>query len=262
MELLLLGFQQDIQIVVASHKTYWMPNDPMYIPVQVGAQGKEPIRDFFLDNQGENISSRNPRYCELTALYWAWKNLNAEYIGLSHYRRHFAGKEKRGVLSHEEASSLLLNYPVVMPSKRHYVIETVEAHYSHTFDGKHIQAVRDVLSEYDPAVLPGFERHMKKRSGHIWNMYIMRNDVLDEWCSWLFPLLFSIEKVIDFSSMSPFEQRVMGRLSERLIDPWLDYNRIRYIENPVVSLEGENTTKKIRAFLGAKFFNKKYKESF
>ena len=50
---------------------------------------------FQKDNTGENISAKNPMYCELTGLYWAWKNLDADYLGLVHYRRHFKGFPKK-----------------------------------------------------------------------------------------------------------------------------------------------------------------------
>ena len=78
----------DIKILVATHKKYRMPEDNIYLPIQVGAEGKQSF-GFQRDDAGENISSANPRMCELTAVYWAWKNLNADYIGLVHYRRHF-----------------------------------------------------------------------------------------------------------------------------------------------------------------------------
>ena len=82
---------KDIKILVATHKKYLMPTDDIYIPIQVGAEGKEDL-GFQKDNEGDNISAKNPFYCELTGMYWAWKNLNADYIGLVHYRRHFASK--------------------------------------------------------------------------------------------------------------------------------------------------------------------------
>ena len=75
-----------------------MPNDDMYIPLHVGAEGKKDKQGnpldlgYQKDNTGENISELNASYCELTGLYWAWKNLDADFIGLSHYRRHFSLK--------------------------------------------------------------------------------------------------------------------------------------------------------------------------
>ena len=76
-------------IMSVTHKKYWMPEDELYMPVQVGFN--EPL-GFARDNTGENISEKNKNYCELTALYWGWKNLKADYIGLDHYRRHFSIK--------------------------------------------------------------------------------------------------------------------------------------------------------------------------
>lgn len=252
----------NIKIVVAAHKPYWIPSDPMYVPVQVGAAGKESIPGFQRDDEGDNVSEKNPRYCELTALYWAWKNLDADYIGLAHYRRHFAGSGERGVLTSREARNLVARASVVLPKKRHYVVETVGNHYAHTFDGAHLGVVRKSLRQLSPEVLPAFEDHLNCRSAHIWNMFIMRRDVLDLWCSWLFPALEDIESSIDFSSMTPFEARVVGRLSERMLDPWLKVNIANFAERPVKSIEGENWFKKGTAFAGAKFFGRKYGESF
>jgi hypothetical protein len=31
---------------------------------------------------GDNISAKNPYYCELIAQYWGCRNLKADYIGL------------------------------------------------------------------------------------------------------------------------------------------------------------------------------------
>lgn len=54
---------------------YWMPDDSVYLPIQVGA-ALHPALGYVPDNTGYNISDKNPNYCELTALYWAWKTWN------------------------------------------------------------------------------------------------------------------------------------------------------------------------------------------
>ncbi|KIR02151.1 Glycosyltransferase [Lachnospiraceae bacterium TWA4] len=82
----------DLKILVVTHKKYRMPKDKVYIPIGVGGY-KHP--HYLSDSVGENtISRKNPNYCELTALYWAWKNLDYEYLGLTHYRRHFSAKNR------------------------------------------------------------------------------------------------------------------------------------------------------------------------
>ena len=55
----------DIKILVAAHKKYWMPDDDVYVPLHVGAAGKESL-GYLPDNTGDHISSKNPSYCELT----------------------------------------------------------------------------------------------------------------------------------------------------------------------------------------------------
>ena len=251
-----------MKVLVAAHKPYWMPEDSLYLPVQVGAAGVPSIEGFQRDDEGADISALNPRYSELTALYWAWKNLDEDYLGLAHYRRHFAGTGERGVLTSEELAKLLQQAPVVLPKKRYYYIETIEGHYGHTFDPVHIEIVRIALEALHPEYLKAFNAHMHQRSAHIWNMMVMRRDVLDAYCSWLFPVLELVDVGIDYTGMSPFEQRAVGRLAERLLDPWLAYNDIDYVEAPVRSLERVNWVKKGGSFLAAKLFGRKYEKSF
>ncbi len=255
----------DIRIAVATHKDYWMPSDQMYLPVCVGAAiGNATFESerFQRDDEGDTISSRNGRYSELTALYWLWKNDDSDYKGLAHYRRHFAGSGERGVVTESDIRILLDKEPVVMPKKRHYRVQTVGDHYAATFDQAHIDALRIALEAKAPEVLPSFEDHLKETSSHIYNMVVMRSDIFDAWCSWLFPVLEDAEQHINFAGMSPFQERVMGRLSERLIDPWLNSNDISYVECPVVNLEPVNWPKKASSFIAAGVLGKKYKESF
>lgn len=73
---------QQIKILIACHRPYPVPGEACYLPTEVGAAlHVEPIPGFTPDNTGDNISQKNKSYCELTALYWAWKNLDAEAVG-------------------------------------------------------------------------------------------------------------------------------------------------------------------------------------
>ena len=251
------------KILVACHKPYWVPQDSLYVPVQVGAAGKDAIFGMQRDDEGaDNISARNPHFNELTALYWGWKNLDADYLGLVHYRRYLGGSGERGILTAAELEALLAKAPVVLPKQRNYFIETIEGHYAHTFDQVHMEIARMALEQLAPDYLPAFNAHMAQTKAHILNMFVMRKDVLGAYCSWLFPLLDLIDAAIDYSGMTAFEERAVGRVAERLLDPWLATNGIAYVEVPVVGLEKTNWVKKGGGFLAAKFLGKGYRASF
>lgn len=252
----------NIKIAVAAHKPYWMPSDSMYVPLQAGALGNDSLPGFRRDDEGDTISEKNPRYCELTVLYWAWKNLDADYIGLAHYRRHFAGSGERGVATAVDIAKDLETAPILLPTKRRYFIETVESHYGHTFDSAHIDALKAVLADGPAAYLDEFNRRMAMRSSHIYNMMVMRKDILDEWMNWLMPVLYRTEELINFEGMTPFQARCMGRLSERLLDTWLSVAELPVVERRVCAMEPTDWGAKIRGFLGAKFFGRKYEKSF
>ena len=95
----------NIKILVATHKPYWMPDDDVYLPIHVGKAGQKDI-GFIGDDTGENISYKNANYCELTGMYWAWKNLQADYIGLCHYRRYFTNSNPRNCEKKKQAIRL------------------------------------------------------------------------------------------------------------------------------------------------------------
>ena len=76
--------KENIKIVIATHIQCELPQNDMYLPLHVGAEGKESL-GYQKDSVGDNISKKNPSFCELTGLYWAWKNLDVKYLGLVHY---------------------------------------------------------------------------------------------------------------------------------------------------------------------------------
>lgn len=267
-----------VKIIIACHKKYQMPIDEMYIPLHVGAEGKKDnngnVLDlgYIKDNTGDNISKLNSSFCELTGLYWAWKNLDADYIGLVHYRRHFSMKNKKGfgnVLSYEDLKPYLGNVRVFVPKKRKYYIESIYSHYAHTHYAVHLDETRKIISEKYPSYLQNYDKVIKQTYGYMFNMMIMDKSLIDEYCAWLFDILFELQKRMDKQELSAFQGRFYGRVSEIIFNVWLDQriqsgfiskNEVKEI--PCIHMEKINWWKKGTAFLKAKFFGKKYEGSF
>lgn len=241
----------DIKVIVATHKPYRMPSDDVYLPLQVGAAGKTSITGFTRDDVGIEISAKNATFCELTGLYWAWRNLKADAVGLVHYRRHFKGE--KGVALGDELARLLENHEVILPRRRNYFIETTYSQYVHAHHAQDLDVTRQILSERHPDYVASFDRVMKSTKGHRFNMFVMRWPQFDAYCSWLFDVLFELEHRLDISSYSPYDARVFGFVGERLLDVWLGVQvDVRMTELPVLHLESQHWPTKIMGFLSRK----------
>lgn len=259
-----------VEIIVAAHKEYQMPQEACYLPVQVGKYGKEPI-GYQGDDEGDNISEKNALYCELTGMYWMWKNTQADYYGLVHYRRYFTvvpplKRWKKDpfslILTERQIKRLVKKYDLILPKKRNYIIETIASHYGHTHYPEHLEETRNIIRETCPDYEAAFEWVMRQRKGHMFNMFIMKKELFDQYCEWLFPILRRLEHRIDCSKYNAFQARYIGRISELLLNVWVHQNQIPYHEIPVISIEKVQWKKKIVSFVKAKYFDKKYENSF
>ena len=257
----------DIKVLVATHKKYEMPKYSCYLPLHVGKKGKGNL-GYVGDDTGENISEKNPYYCELTGVYWAWKNLKADYIGLVHYRRQFKGRNKQEsslfdtVLSDIEIKELLKETDIILPKKRNYYIENLYDHYRHTMYIEPLDVTGEIIKEFYPEYYKEFEKLHKRTSAHMFNMFIMKKEYFDKYCEWLFDILEKLEKRVDSSKYDSFHARFYGRVSELLLDIWLETNNFKYKEVPVMSMEKVNWIKKGGSFLLAKFTGRRYGKSF
>ncbi|MFT9267433.1 DUF4422 domain-containing protein [Oenococcus sp.] len=244
------------KIYVASHKIYPMPKDPLYQPIWVGHAGsKNPLdmpAGWIGDDTGDNISDKNSSFNELTALYWAWKNSDADVIGLVHYRRYFSMNHKKGltnILTQAQLDALLKQDQIILPKQRHYYIETNYSHYIHAHHAQPIDLVRTLIGKDFQA---SYDKIMQRRSQHLFNMMIMSRQELDEYAGWLFPILFQLEKEIDRSDYDAYEKRVFGFVGERLLDIFLDAKGKSFTEIPFVFEEKQNWIKKGGLFLARK----------
>lgn len=271
--------ESEVSVIVAAHKKFDMPTDKVYCPVLVGAtfssdENKTLCEGYLRDDEGDNISSLNKSFCELTGLYYAWKNMNSDYIGLVHYRRYFAKRRYISgsmdkVVSGDYIRNLLKTYRVIVPKKQRYFIETMYSHYAHTHYSIHLDKTREIIGILEPDYLEAFDNVMKQRSAYMFNMAIMSRELLNKYCNWLFPILFKLQEELSMPELSGFHGRYYGRVAEIIFNVWLQHQVENGVikaeeikELPIIYLEKINWFRKIRAFLGAKFLHRKYTGSF
>ncbi|MCI5812711.1 MAG: DUF4422 domain-containing protein [Lactobacillus sp.] len=246
-----------VKVLVAAHKNYKMPSDPMYLPVFVGKEIHPEINHTFQgDNTGENISKKNPYYNELTAIYWGWKNLDLDAMGLVHYRRYLSMSHNKSldtVLSTEQVEKLLNKYDIILPEKRKYYIETNKSHYLHAHEREPFYIMESIVKKDYPEYSESWDKVMNRTWAHMFNMFIMKKKPLNEYCNWMFDILSKVEGQTDISSYSTYEKRVYGFLSELLLDIWLDHNT-EYSVKEVKYVFMEHTNWLIK---GGKFLKRK-----
>jgi hypothetical protein len=254
-------------------------NDETYEPIIVGANiCKFQYANYLSDNMGNNISDKNYKYCELTALYWAWKNLlTDEYIGLSHYRRYFLFNYKsifsldrlpiRNVTNRvlslispqkKDIKEILNNFDVILPYQKKLFLSVREDYYRDKvcypkdFDIME-QVVLEKYPEYKNSVLEVFNGNKI----HHFNMFVLRRDKFDDYMKWLFNILFECENRIETTNYSQTESRVFGFLAERLFTLYIHHNKFTKYELTVGYLRPDH-----RLFKYIKLKNFKIIESF
>ena len=184
-------------------------------------------------------------------------------MGLVHYRRYFTNKEvrnieekKQQVLTSEQWQTLLEQYPVVVADKRRYYIESNRSHYNHAHHSEGLDVTETIIAEMYPEYSEAFATVCNRTWAHMFNMFVMRRDLYNQYCEWLFAILFELEKRVDISDYNPYESRIFGFVSEILLDVWIEKNQINYKEQNVSFMEKQNWLKKGGSFLKRKVFGK------
>lgn len=234
----------DIKILVAAHKKSWLPDDPVYFPLQVGAEGRKDL-GLIRDNTGDNISIKNPYFCELTGLYWAWKNLSCDYIGLCHYRRYFAHngiytspeKMKKLIFKQEDYADILKDYDIILPPQHRIKDKTVREQYGKNHNIRDLDEAIKIIIEKYPDYRNAVNSFLGQNRIYYYSMFVMKKTCFDSYCSWIFDILFTLEKRIDISSYDTYQSRVYGFLAERLFNVWINQQHLKIKNVPVVFLE-------------------------
>lgn len=230
-----------IKILVVTHKNFDFPlssreTKEIYKPILVGNHDlKINYENFYLDNSGENIANKNKNYCELTAQYWAYKNLSADIFGLVHYRRYFFSSDKKSILSSSEIKDIIKSDEVIVPKAEFLWGDTVWSHYERNHHINDLIVVRKIIRNNYPEYLYDFDKVMNNRKLYMYNMFIMNKFDFKEYSDWLFSILKKCECEIyeNISDYDSYQERVFGFLSERLLNVWLLHNNKKIIEIPV-----------------------------
>lgn len=248
--------EPSIKIVISCHKEIDFPKSDIYLPVHLGAvNAPNPLPGMQPDNEGDNISDRNFTYCELTAQYWAWKHLDADYVGQCHYRRYFYF----GDAKHKANDHLQIEAPSLSPlaidkfeledaelirrivSAHDLIVapqwnvagaptpcgnkQTVREHmvsYGLMLD-EDVNKLVDITRRLSPEYADELVSYLNGGKYRGYNCFIMRKELFHRLCEFEFPILQEFDASFDYSSMRTTRKRICGYFAEILYSVFINH---------------------------------------
>lgn len=249
----------DIKLFVCCHQPAQVPKHPLLVPIQVGAAlADSHFSGYLHDDTGDNISVKNRSYCELTAQYWAWKNVEADYYGFFHYRRFLypdikvklpyrvereASLSLLDKLGYAEFEQLIRQYDIIVPKGENMYV-SVREHYAKApyHHQKDLELAEQIIHERHSEMAPALEAYLSGTVCYFGNIYIMRRGIFHDYCAWLFSILEEFDQRADVSQYSAQERRVDGYLAERLLGVYVTFwrNELKTLELTRVHFYGKS----------------------
>lgn len=249
---------KNIQMFMCCHSAYEIV-PPMCRPIQCGAALNPPISGALPDNVGDNISIKNREYCELTAHYFAWKNVSADYYGFCHYRRFFCVDDsiKRpyvalksfpdsNLLGNEDQwRQIISKYDIIVPRSEDMGL-SVQEHYntSKNHFAEDLQMFIGILKSVAPYLSQAADRYLSQNRQYFCNMFIMNRTYFNQYCEILFPALekFDQRKTLHGNFQS---DRTDGYLGEIFTGIYITYCMENGVEiKQIPRLEAHCSTRK------------------
>lgn len=185
--------------------------------IQVGAALTDKVLFNIRDDIGDNISIKNRQYCELTALYWIWKNDSADYLGLSHYRRRFVLSDSDIHKIFESDIDVIVTVPIVN-------FATVRKQYEKDHDIKDWDIMLEAINVLYPDYLETANQIQNGNCYYAYNMFIAKRDIFDSYCQWLFDILnYCVSRIGE--KEDSYQNRYAGFLAERLLTIYFVHNK-------------------------------------
>ncbi len=236
------------KIFVVTHEEKRLVSNQLYQPISVGRDFK--IDGFISDNTGDNISKKNDFYCELTAYYWIWKNAlkDLDYVGICHYRRFFNfqsfffRKNIEYFLDYESAinkicliknnnkiQDWLSKYDMLLCKKSKFS-KSISEFYFEKHYASDWEIMLSVLKEKYPDYYQTSKSLFYTKKIRLANMIITSSSIFNQYCKWLFDIIFEIENRIDIIKYDNYQKRIFGFLAERLQNLYVEHNKFKFKE--------------------------------
>jgi len=192
-------------------------------------------REKFLTDvphDGPNIDRLNKWYCELTGLYHLWKNSDAFYVGLEHYRRFFVStKHPKMRMGVGEAQEILEKCDMIVTEYSHGPRYSALDWFRDSKYLEHLEKFMDVLDERDRM---GFSQYLRRHELIQCNMFIGKRPVMDRWCRFIFPVLSMYDM---HWPPSESNRRMPGYFAEHFFGYWLERERVPLFKAPKCEIE-------------------------
>ena len=233
---------QNITVYVCQHKEYPMLDSECVTNIHAGKAISKKQLGIIGDDTGDSISERNASFCELTVLYWIWKNSKDNIVGLMHYRRFFNFGRRRIFylpkkhpesckITYQNLSRIFEEFDVVLPEKNS-IRPNIRTQYSEYHYIEDLDLCLDIIEKEFPDMYDTAKETLNANKAHLYNMLIARKDIFDEYCHFLFTVLFKVEKTISkkLEKRDKYNQRVFGFLAERLLNIFFNYKQAAHGE--------------------------------
>lgn len=215
----------NIKIYVITHKEVNKKMSYPYEYLLVGAN-KNKAEITLKDNNGITISDKNPDYCELTGLYWIWKNTNEQVCGFVHYRRFFMTQK---IIDEKKINKYLGKSDLIL-AKKYNLSKTIFSIYKESNLYDYYIVLKKVISEKYPNYIETFVKVFNRKFTIPYNMMICKKETLNNYCEWLFDILFEVEERVN-SEKIKYVPRAYGYLSENLLIIWtlVNQKKVKYV---------------------------------
>ena len=237
-----------MKIYVCTHKVVPNKIPKNYEYIYVNAKNNK-INNALTDATGDNISEKNPYYCELTAAYWIWKNdKDNEIVGLVHYRRFLTtnvlSNSIRYYLNSPKIEKNLKKYDFIA-TKPYKSINKVKDHLMENVSKKDYESIEFVINKYFPFYKESFDCVMNGNSSYLLNVFITTKNKWDDYYNWLFSVFDKLEPLVDMTNYSVQQQRLYGFLSERLFTVYIYAHKFT-VKSYRIHIVGESKLKTAR----------------